>query len=248
MFDTSEVFSQLFSHAKQTAIMIMNGEGIVQQVNEAFTTAYGYTSEDLASKHFRILYIKKDQVTLRPEIELNTTHRAGASSDENYLVHKDGTPIWVTGESVLVKTKDGSFIVKIIHNIHAQKQLERYLLSSHELLDSLFESVQETGLLLLDSQLRTIKANAAFSKQFALPGKLQKGIRLQEIPDPFWAEEEIKADVLNVLVNRAVLNKEYIAKNQDNGKDGFDRLHISSKLIFNESLDERQLLLVIKKL
>lgn len=247
MFDTTDIFDQVFNHSKHNGIMIMNGEGIVLKVNEAFTTAYGYTNEDLASKHFRLLYTKQDQVTLRPEIELNITHREGTGSDDNYLVHKDGTPIWVTGESVLIKTKDGPFIVKIIHNIHAQKQLERYLLSSQELLDSLFESVQQTGLLLLDSQLRTIKANTAFSKQFALTGKIQKGIRIQEIPNAFWAQEEIKADVLNVLVNHAVLNKEYVAEKKDNGKEGFDRLHISSKLIFNEGSDERQLLLVIKK-
>ncbi|MBO9683345.1 MAG: PAS domain S-box protein [Flavisolibacter sp.] len=245
MPDTTEIFDQLFRNARQNAMMILNGEGIVQEVNEAFTTAYGYTTEDLALKHFRILFLDKDQVTLRPEIELNTVHREGSGSDENYLVHKDGTPIWVTGESVLVKTKDGVFIVKMIHNIHAQKQLERYLLSSHELLDSLFESVQQTGLLLLDSQLRTVKTNGAFRRLFALSEKVQKGSRLQEIPHPFWSAEEIKTDVINVLVNHTAINKDYIIAGED--KEGFQRLHIVSKLIHKEASEERQLLLVIKK-
>ena len=31
----------------------------------------------------------------------------------------------------------------------------------------------------------------------------------------FLAQEEIKADVLNVLVNHAVLNKEYVAKKNE---------------------------------
>jgi PAS domain S-box-containing protein len=244
MFDTTEVFEQLFRNAKQTGILIMNGEGIVQEVNEAFTTAYGYTTEDLASKHFRVLYLEKDQVTLRPEIELNTVHREGSGTDENYLVHKDDTPIWVSGESILTKTTDGVFIVKIIHNIHAQKQLERYLLNSNELLDSLFESVQQTGLLLLDSQLRIVRANAAFSKLFALSEKIQKGGRLQEIPHSFWKEEEVRADVLNVLVNHAAINKNYTTKVSN---EGDWHLHITSKLIQHETSGEKQLLLVIKK-
>lgn len=245
MPDTSLIFDQLFRNARQTAILIMNGEGIVQQVNEAFTTAYGYSTDDLALKHFRVLYLEKDQVTLRPEIELNTTHREGSSSDENYLVHKDGTPIWVTGESISVKAEDGSFIVKIIHNIHALKQLERYLLNSHELLDSLFESVQQTGLLLLDAQLRTVKANGAFRALFGLSQKIQKGSRLQEIPHPFWRGEEIRTDIVNVLVNRATINKDYSTGQE--GKEEFQRLHIVSKLIHSEASEEKQLLLVIKK-
>lgn len=242
MPDTSSIFDQLFRNAKQNSMMILDGKGIVQEVNEAFTTAYGYTTEDLAFKHFRVLFIEKDQVTLRPEIELNTTHREGSSTDENYLVHKDGTPIWVTGESILVYTNEGALIVKMIHNIHAQKQLERYLLNSHELLESLFESVQQTGLLLLDSQLRIIKANAAFSGLFALNKKIQKGSRLQEIPHSFWSEEEIKTDVVNVLVNHAPINKQYVPR-----EEGLQQLHIVSKLIQNEDSEERQLLLVIKK-
>lgn len=245
MFDTTDVFDQLFRNAKQNAMAILNAEGIVQEVNEAFTTAYGYTSKDLELKHFRVLFLEKDQVTLKPEIELNTTHREGSSTDENYLVHKDGTPIWVSGESVLAKTRDGVFIVKMIHNIHAQKQLERYLMSSHELLDNLFESVQQTALLLLDAQLRTIKANAAFTRLFGLTEKIQKGNRLQEIKHPFWREEEIKADVVNSLVHHSAIDKDYIKNNED--KQESQRIHISSKLIRNEALDERQLLLVIKK-
>lgn len=242
MRDTSLVFGQLFQNAKQNGIMIMTGEGIVQEVNEAFTIAYGYTTEDLASKHFRVLYLEKDQITLRPEIELNITHREGSGSDENYLVHKDGTPVWVGGESVLVKTNEGTFIVKVIHNMHAQKQLERYLLNSNELLENLFESVQQTGLLLLDSQLRTVKANAAFRDLFSLDKKPENGSRLQEIPHSFWSKEEIKTDVVNVLVNHTPINKEY--SSGENEKNGF---HIASKLIHNEASEERQLLLVIKK-
>ncbi len=245
MFDTSQVFDQLFHNAKLNAMLIMDGEGIVQQVNEAFTSAYGYTTEDLASKHFRLFFLEKDQVTLRPEIELNTTHREGSSSDENYLLHKDGTPIWTTGESILIRTTDSVFIVKIIHNIHAQKQLERYLLSSHELLGNLFESVQHRGLLLLDSQMRTAKANDAFAKLFALAGKIEQGSRLQEIPHSFWQGEEIKTDIRNALVNHEAIRKDYIIGNS--GNEGFRRLHITSKLVHGENLEERQLLLVIKE-
>lgn len=244
MADTTPYFDFIFNNAKQNAILIMDQHGIVDRVNEAFTTAYGYTSDDLKSKHFRMLYLENDQRTKRPEIELNVVHREGASSDENYLVHKDGTPIWVTGESILVKANDSTCIVKIIHNIHAQKQLERYLLSSTELLNSLFESVQQSGLLLLNAQMRTIQANSAFKKMFGVDEGIEEGGRLQDIPHPLWQKAEVKEEVRNALVNGARIDKEFIA---DSGHKDFHRYHITSKLMLSEDMAEKTLLLMINE-
>ncbi len=240
---THELFHEVFNNAKANGIIIMDEKGIIQQVNGAFTTAFGYTTEDLKSKHTRTLFLEKDQLTLLPEIELNQTHREGATSDENYLVHKDGTPIWITGESILVKINDSTRIVKIIHNIHAQKQLERYLLSSTELLESLFESVQ-SGLIILDSSLKIVKTNEPFYRLFHLAEPFPKGAKLQQMNHPFWSGEEIKYDLRNVLVNAGELNKKYLV---DRGNKQFHHLHIASKTIMNNDGTDKQILLMIKE-
>jgi PAS domain S-box-containing protein len=243
MSDTSHFFEAIYANSKQNAILVMGKDGTIQQVNDAFTMAYGYTTEDLREKHFRVLYLEKDQVTRRPEIELNIVFREGSSSDENYLVHKDGTPIWVTGESVLVKEEESQVrIVKIIHNIHAQKQLERYLMASSELLDSLFESVK-SGLLVLDTRMRAVKANKAFKTMFGIGEPIKEGTRLQELTHPFWSGEEIKNDIRNAIVNATSVNKEYII---DDGDNKFRRIQVTSKLIISEELGDKKLLLVMK--
>jgi PAS domain S-box-containing protein len=244
MAEKQTFFDDIFSNAKATAIIVMDDYGIIDRVNTAFTTAYGYSSEDLKTKHFRILYVEKDQLTRRPEIELNVVHREGSSMDENYLVHKNGTPIWVTGESILVKTKDGSCIIKIIHNIHAQKQLERYLLSTSELLDSLFESVQQSGLLILDPSLKVVKMNGHFKRMFNVTDPISEGAKLQQIPHPFWNSEELKNDLRNALVTGSSLKKDYVT---DVGNQVFDRLHITSKTIIGEDGSDKRLLLMIKE-
>ena len=244
MLETSEFFNSIFINAKQTAIIIMSNEGIIEEVNESFTTAYGYTTEDLKSKHFRLLYLEKDRIIRMPEIELNTTIREGSSTDENYLVHKDKTPIWVTGESILVKAGNISCIVKIIHNIHAQKQLERYLLASSELLDGLFDSVQQSGLLLLDTQMKTIKANRAFQKIFGITEPVKEGNRLQQIGNSFWNNEEIRNDIKNAIVNNAPINKEFAGEDNSNPR----RLQITSKSIVSDEPGEKKLLLIVKEI
>jgi PAS domain S-box-containing protein len=240
---TQQLFDAIFNNAKVNGIIIMDEKGIIQQVNGAFTTAFGYSTEDLRSKHTRTLFLQKDQLTLLPEIELNQTHREGASSDENYMVHKDGTPIWITGESILAKIDDSTCIVKIIHNIHAQKQLERYLLSTSELLDSLFESVQ-SGLIILDSSLKIVKTNEPFYRLFHLAEPFPQGAKLQQINHPFWSSDEIRNDLRNVLVSATALNREYLV---DKGNSEFHRLHINSKTIMNDDGTDKQILLMIRE-
>jgi len=93
MKETHQFFDALFANSKVNAILIMDKQGVIERVNTAFTTAFGYTTEDLQSKHFRLLFTEEDQVIRKPEIELDQTHRERSSSDENYLVHKGGTPI-----------------------------------------------------------------------------------------------------------------------------------------------------------
>jgi PAS domain S-box-containing protein len=242
MMNTADFFSGIFNNARQSAMIIMSNKGIIKQVNEAFSNAYGYTTEDLQSKHFHLLYIEKDKVTLKPEIELNIVMREGCSSDNNYLVHKDGTPIWVSGESILVKTEEFECVVKIIHNIHAQKQLERYLLDGNEMLESLFESVQ-SALLILDSQMRTVKTNSMFRKMFNLTEPLTEGSKLQDVPHKFWSDEELRSDIRNALVHGHRINKDYILGND---KNDFIKIHITSKLMLGESTHEKGILLVMK--
>ncbi|OLY91650.1 PAS domain S-box-containing protein [Cnuella takakiae] len=244
MPNTTQFFDILFNNARTNAMMIMSMDGIVESVNEAFTLSFGYTTDDLRDKHFRVLYIEKDQATRRPEIELNQTHRTGSSSDENYLVHKDTTPIWVTGESILVKTDDTSCIVKLIHNIHAQKQLERYLLSSSELLGSLFESVQQSGLLLLNSQMKLVRTNGAFRKMFGVRSDVAEGSKLQDIGNSFWTKEELRQEIRNVIVTGVPMKKEFV---YDKGDNDCVRYEIISKQITGDGDAEHQLLLMIKE-
>ena len=244
MAETQQFFDGIFNNAKANAILLMNDNGIIERVNAAFTTAYGYTTEDLKAKHLRILFSEKDQLPRRPEIELNTTHREGAANDENYLIHKDGTPIWVTGESILVKSDSSTCIVKIIHNIHAQKQLERYLLSTSEQLESLFDSVQQSGLLILDSTLKVVKMNEQFQRMFQVTEPITEGAKLQQINHPFWSSEEIRNDIRSALVSGTALHKNYVI---DNENHELHRLHIASKIIVGDDGAERRILLVVKE-
>ncbi|GAA4741852.1 PAS domain-containing protein [Flavisolibacter ginsenosidimutans] len=244
MSDTRQFFDGIFNNAKVNAILVMDQNGHIKSVNDAFTSAYGYKTEDLLDQHFRILFTEKDQLIRKPEIELNITQREGSSTDENYLVHKNGTPIWVTGESVLVKTPESPCVVKIIHNIHAQKQLERYLLHTSELLEGLFESVQQSGLVILDAQMKVVKTNERFKQMFGITEPVAAGTKLRQVSHPFWNEKEIHDDLRNAIVNSTPIQKVYVV---DNGNQTFRRLHIASKAIVGDDGSDKQILLMVKE-
>ncbi len=48
----------------------MNVDGVVTGINMAFTTAFGYTDDDIIGEHFRLLFTEEDRKAGLPETEL----------------------------------------------------------------------------------------------------------------------------------------------------------------------------------
>lgn len=243
MINTEGFFNDIYKNACENSVIILDQKGVILQVSPSFITAFGYKRKDVIGKHFRMLFTKKDRLIKRPESEVKTALLEGSKSDDNYLVQKDGTPIWVMGESFsVINTANEKYLVKIIHNIHAQKQLEHFLLLSNEFIDIIFDSIKGTGLIILDSSLRVIKNNQAFKKMFELKNSPAQGTKLSEMDNPFWKNKEIRTELLKIFVNHSAMKDApyiFISK-----KAKEIQLSITSKLIEGKE-KEKQLLLVI---
>lgn len=202
MLNTIGFFDEIFINAKENSVIIMDQEGLIIQANQSFLAAFGYKSGQLTGKNFSILFTEKDRAANKPGIEVKTAINKGAKSDNNYLLHRDGTPIWVMGESISVKNTAGEkFLVKIIQNINTQKKLERILLESNEFLDTIFESVKDAAFLILNSELRVIKTNKAFQKMFELKKGPVNETKLSQIENSFWKNTELKKMLTDVIVS-----------------------------------------------
>ncbi len=222
----------------------MDKEGTIININNAFTSHFGYHADDLNGKNFSVLFTENDKQINKPEQEIQKVLTSGAASDENYLIHKDGYNIWVNGESVLAEKDNATYVVKVVHNIHAQKQLERFLLQSHEFIDTVFESIKESALMILDSHLRIVKVNKAFIELFELDQAPGEGSRLTEINNPFWHRNDVKQEVITFLVsNHNTVQKTF----EFNTKAGnVKQLNFQAKLIDGTADIERKLLVMIK--
>ena len=86
--NTLGFFETFFNNARYNGVIIMDKQGSIININEAFRLRFGYSPADLIGKNFEVLFTEKDREIKKPETELQTVLTDGAANDENYLVIK----------------------------------------------------------------------------------------------------------------------------------------------------------------
>jgi PAS domain S-box-containing protein len=244
MIKTEEFFDEIFKKSKENSIILMDETGKILDVNKGFLNAFGYSKKDLTGKNFEMLFTPKDIEHNKPALEVKRSLSNGSSSDNNYLLNKDGVPIWVLGESIMVKNDEGEkSIIKIIQNINTQKKLEGFLIESDEFINTVFDSVQDAAFVILNSELRILRTNKMFLSLFKLKKADVTEIQLLKLKNSFWKTAEIKKQITDILVTKTAMKN--VPFKYKNGFVKSKDLLITSKLMENEGMG-RTILLVIK--
>lgn len=241
IIDSGDFYSSVFANSKQNAMIVMDTEGYILQSNKAFEDHFGYSQEDLAGKHARLLFTSEDQKLKKPEMEIATVQEHGAAEDNNYLVHKDGSVVWVMGESILLTTGKGNYISKIIHNIHTQKVMERFLIETNELVESVLKTITD-ALVVVDSDLRILKANASFYQMFEIPQETVEGIMLYDLNYAFWNEPGMRSKIETMIEEN-----EFFQTNQFQWKKADESVRIFNVTARNmdNSADKKKRILIV---
>ncbi len=213
----------------------MNEHGRMLQINEAFKNAFGFDEADVIGKHLRMLFTEEDQKALRPEMELQMVKKQGFATDQNYSMHKNGQPIWVSGESVWIESKEhGNCIVKVIQNIHSQKLQEKFLKETSEFSQTIFESIED-ALLVINMDLIILKVNAAFYRMFdiqpltlegtclsalneSLSINLQMEEKLNKLKTTNHLQEELEWNIPGGNTRTIRLNGKFLAQHPEHEK------------------------------
>lgn len=194
--DTCQFFEYIFENSNKVAVVIFDLEGIVLDINAPVTRSFGYTKEEIIGKNISILFIEDDLKRNLHKIELTTVKQKGFSEDDNYVRHRDGSHIWVTAESTLVKEKAGrTYIVKLMRDINEQKLLEKYLMEAKDFNESVIQSVNEP-LIALNEDLVIEKANRAFYKTFNIEEPSIEQLSFTKIIDRLF-NESFLIEILN---------------------------------------------------
>ena len=155
------ILESLLKNTRQNAVIIIQIDGRIITFNNAFTEQFGYELKDLVGKSHVILYTEEDQKKGLPKKERQQVLITGQANDSNYLVNKNKEAIWVSGESVLVKNKEGTtHILKIVQNIHQQKTSDITIQQLNSFNESILSKIKDV-VLVLDNNLNVIKVNDA---------------------------------------------------------------------------------------
>ena len=221
-FKSFNYFEALFSETEQNTVLLLDEEGIIVQINTAFTKGFGYTDDEIIGKHFRILFTEEDQKKGMPENELSNVLQKGQCTDNNYLVNKNNTITWVSGESILVKNNKGEIsILKLIQDIHSQKEYELSLRSSNEFNESILSSIEDI-VVVLSNEMKIIKANRAFSKLFIQEPNME-ALNFSDLIKPYDSKGDLQNKILlTINTGKSFVNKEMEIQTLDGDKKVFD--------------------------
>ena len=221
-FKSFNYFEALFSETEQNTVLLLDEEGIIEQINTAFSKSFGYADDEIIGKHFRILFTEEDQKKGMPENELSNVLQRGQCMDNNYLVNKNKTITWVSGESILVKNDEGEIsILKLIQDIHSQKEYELSLRSSNEFNESILSSIEDI-VVVLSNEMKIIKANRAFSKLFIQEPNME-ALNFSDLIKPYDSKGDLQNKILlTINTGKSFVNKEMEIQTLDGDKKVFD--------------------------
>lgn len=245
MIHESPLFDSYFNNAQLNSMLVLQLDGTVLDINRAFTTNFGYTKEAIIGKNFSMLFTGEDRQHNKPQRELRTVIETGQAADENYVVNSSGQAVWAIGESLLVSDTNGQqYIVKDVVNLQAKKQLQLFLMQTEELLERIFESSKDAPMMVLDGSMKVVKANPAFLNLFELPQALPSGIRLSDIPHPFWQDENLKKELSSIIIKNQPLKHRKFRLQTSAGEK---TMSMDSRIIEPYNGDGRKIFLLIEE-
>lgn len=241
-FSSFNFFETLFNNTVENNILLFDEQGKIITVNKAFTNCFGYTAKDLEGKDWTMLFTEEDQKKRKPEKEIAKAISLGQASDNNYLVKKDSTAVWVSGESVLVQNETGdNCILKIIQNINREKLNEKSALHFSNLNENILAAIDDI-VVLMDEQLNILKANHSFARLFTQHDVKDKGYNFAELLAPFDPDKRLIARLKDTLKSGNPFKDFTLEIDTPSGEKRFFDFHCSPLLY----AEDTNVLLVIR--
>jgi PAS domain S-box-containing protein len=206
-FSSFDYYHSLFDHPKANSVLLIDPNGIILDTNRAFLMSFGYEKEDIVGQHFAILFSEGDQKKDLPTRELSTVLDEGQSFDNNYLVNKNKNLTWVSGESLLISNdQHQKCILKIIQNIHTQKESEFSIIRLNNFNENILGSIED-AVIVLDEDLKILKANRSFLQIFNLPFTEIAKIDFRKFIQSFDINSELYNLIISIFQSKLSISK-----------------------------------------
>jgi diguanylate cyclase (GGDEF)-like protein/PAS domain S-box-containing protein len=144
-------------------------DGELVEVNQAFLDMMGETREEAFARPPEALLHPHDAAAFAEQIPRLLSGEIDTIDRERRLVRTDGSLVWVSGGTSLIREGDELFLHAVMHDITERKQVERRLRSGRERATAVIGSLHE-GLLIFNDR-EVILANESACRFLDIPAE-----------------------------------------------------------------------------
>lgn len=124
----------MLESVRDYAIFSLDTSGHITTWNPGAQKMFGYSAEEIVSKHGSILFTPEDQTSHVPEQEILTAMENGRAEDERWHMRRSGERFFASGIMASIKSETGDLIgfVKIARDVTEQRKIEASLIEARE--------------------------------------------------------------------------------------------------------------------
>jgi two-component system CheB/CheR fusion protein len=104
------------------AIMTLDPSGAIETWNDGGRRIFGYAQDEVAGRHFAMLFLPEDRAAGVPQTELADARRTGRGQDDRWMVRKDGSRFFASGMTAPLMVSHNDGFVKLLRDATEQHQ------------------------------------------------------------------------------------------------------------------------------
>jgi diguanylate cyclase (GGDEF)-like protein/PAS domain S-box-containing protein len=160
--EASELFRLMAEEIRETAVFLMDTEGVITVWNKGAEVMKGYTAEETIGSFFGMLYTDADQALGHPAHNLRMAVKHGFYSEETWRKRKDGSLFFAHIALTALKAEDGRLLgfSKVTVDLTHHKQLEQCEREKHQI--DLILQAAEAGTWMWNTASDTVSTSRHF--------------------------------------------------------------------------------------
>lgn len=193
----------LIEHGPE-AVMLLNEDGHILYTNQAMTSLIGYDTAELIGRPLFSFIHPEDVETVRERLATLISATLIINTHEHRLRHKRGSWRWleVNASNLLKHPEIGAIVLAYRDASHhrnlTSQQNKAFLKDMQDLIAGMVETVRQ-ALIVLDGEMRVIKANEYFYEFFQAHPREIEGVSIYELGSGQWNIPRLKELLERIL-------------------------------------------------